>query len=139
MSERLTKKQREFIEQCDCVMQDGYTADFKRNMVAIPFFFGPIQWDDWGMRSRSDAETFAQRLIDRGLIRSDKQWFYWATDAGRAALGKAPAPGVRASDGYRTCNFCGCHTNAKVRACCENGHAADRYPDGVLASHGSRA
>lgn len=27
---------------------------------------------------------------------------------------------------YRNCEFCGCFTNAKVRACCKRGYVADR-------------
>ena len=27
--------------------------------------------------------------------------------------------------GWRTCEFCGCNTNAKLRRCCEKGVAAD--------------
>jgi hypothetical protein len=28
--------------------------------------------------------------------------------------------------GYRICEFCGCHTNAKARACCDAGRDADK-------------
>jgi len=27
---------------------------------------------------------------------------------------------------FRTCEFCGCNTNARQRACCEQGRDADR-------------
>lgn len=37
-------------------------------------------------------------------------------DSLHVALGDAP---------YRKCEFCGCNTNAQVRACCERGKAAD--------------
>lgn len=28
-------------------------------------------------------------------------------------------------EGFRLCEFCGCRTNAKMRACCETGRAVD--------------
>ena len=28
-------------------------------------------------------------------------------------------------EGWRTCEFCGCNTNAKLRRCCERGFVAD--------------
>lgn len=30
------------------------------------------------------------------------------------------------SDGWRVCEFCGCHTNAQMRACCQKGHDLDK-------------
>lgn len=39
----------------------------------------------------------------------------------KAMLAATPQP----APGYRLCEFCGCHTNAKRRACCEAGKAAD--------------
>ena len=33
---------------------------------------------------------------------------------------------LAASWGYRICEFCGCHTNAKARACCDAGRDADK-------------
>jgi hypothetical protein len=83
---RLTKKQLEFLEACNCFYRDGYTKDMKPNLCQIPFLFGPMQWEDWGFWSRSEAERFAQRLVDRKLVRSGKQFFYWLTDDGKAAL-----------------------------------------------------
>ncbi|GAH33806.1 unnamed protein product [marine sediment metagenome] len=32
---------------------------------------------------------------------------------------------MRDSDGFYNCEFCGCHTNAYSRACCEKGREAD--------------
>jgi hypothetical protein len=32
---------------------------------------------------------------------------------------------MHAAEPYRNCEFCGCHTNAKVRACCKKGRVAD--------------
>lgn len=29
-------------------------------------------------------------------------------------------------DGFRYCEFCGCHTNARLRCCCDKGQTADR-------------
>lgn len=29
-------------------------------------------------------------------------------------------------EGWRQCEYCGCKTNAKVRACCRRGYQADR-------------
>lgn len=90
MAERLTKKQVDFIAACHCQIKDGFD---KHGLVirTIPFYFGPVQWDDWGMRSKSAAEAFVQRLLDRRLIRTDKQFFYWITAEGRAVI-----DGVRA-------------------------------------------
>jgi len=36
------------------------------------------------------------------------------------------------TNGYRICEFCGCNTNAALRACCEAGRAADRAPPSLL-------
>lgn len=27
---------------------------------------------------------------------------------------------------FRNCEFCGCHTNARLRGCCDRGRAADK-------------
>ena len=35
-------------------------------------------------------------------------------------------PSVGEYLGYRNCEFCGCHTNAAIRACCDKGRDADR-------------
>lgn len=37
-----------------------------------------------------------------------------------------PMPSVPDKDGYRYCEFCGCHTNAKQRFCCDRGMQADK-------------
>ncbi len=29
------------------------------------------------------------------------------------------------TDGFRDCNHCGCHTNAKLRRCCQAGYEED--------------
>lgn len=39
---------------------------------------------------------------------------------------KVPESGPDA--GYRTCQFCGCYTNAKMRGCCKAGNDEDRTP-----------
>lgn len=96
---RLTAKQRKFIAACDCLYQDGYTKDCKPNLVAIPYYWGPMQWDEWGFWSKSDAERFVERLVRRGLIRTDKESFYWITDAGRAAIAPPNSNWTTAPDG----------------------------------------
>jgi hypothetical protein len=45
-------------------------------------------------------------------------------EAGRAR-GREDAALAQPADSYRTCEFCGCHTNANIRACCEQGKQAD--------------
>lgn len=37
-------------------------------------------------------------------------------------------PGTRLppADAWRKCEFCGCETNARMRACCERGKYADK-------------
>jgi len=35
------------------------------------------------------------------------------------------------SDFFYNCEFCGCNTNAKMRACCQKGQEADRKKDVV--------
>ncbi len=42
----------------------------------------------------------------------------------RASAAAPAAPG----DGFRHCQFCGCHTNAKVRQCCQAGWRDDNWP-----------
>lgn len=32
---------------------------------------------------------------------------------------------------FRKCEFCGCNTNARVRACCDKGRAADGSTKGL--------
>lgn len=44
---------------------------------------------------------------------------------------------MHAAEPYRDCEFCGCHTNAKVRSCCARGYSADF--DGQLAPAGMTA
>lgn len=83
---RLTAKQRDFIAACDRSYQDGYTPDGKPNIVKMPYCFSIMAWSEWGFWTKSDAERFVSRLVQRGLIRTDKDPFYWATDAGRAAI-----------------------------------------------------
>jgi hypothetical protein len=29
------------------------------------------------------------------------------------------------SNGFRNCEFCGCHTNAQIRRCCQKAYEAD--------------
>jgi uncharacterized protein YbdZ (MbtH family) len=48
-------------------------------------------------------------------------------EAYKLMLAAAPQP----APGYRLCGFCGCHTNAKRRACCEAGKAADTAQGGA--------
>jgi hypothetical protein len=44
-------------------------------------------------------------------------------------------PGVKADPGWRFCSYCGCHTNAKARACCGLGRIADAPPwDSLVAT-----
>ena len=86
---RLSEKQRDFIAACDCQYRDGYDSNMRPITRQMPYLFGPMQWEDWGFWSRSAAEQFAERLVERGLIRRDKDFFYWITDAGRAAIAAA--------------------------------------------------
>src|SRR5690606_26636918 len=44
-----------------------------------------------------------------------------------------PEEAQPAEDDYRTCEFCGCWTNAKQRFCCDKGRDADRAPPAVQA------
>lgn len=37
---------------------------------------------------------------------------------------------------FRTCEFCGCDTNARMRACCEKGRDADRVTPNAKVSGG---
>lgn len=37
-----------------------------------------------------------------------------------------PSITPKPSPGYRNCEFCGCHTNAAMRACCDQGKQADQ-------------
>lgn len=41
-----------------------------------------------------------------------------------------PTPSL---DGWRKCEFCGCETNARLRACCDKGRDADRKTPNVGA------
>lgn len=43
---------------------------------------------------------------------------------------RAPKPGREhmASDGFFTCEHCGCETNARLRRCCDAGYRADCKP-----------
>lgn len=86
MAERLTTKQREFLAMCDSTVKVGYTADLKPDLRAIPYHFGPLAWSNWRFYTESEAMRFVDRLLARGLIRTDKRWFYWITDAGRQAI-----------------------------------------------------
>lgn len=68
--------------------------------------------------------------------RNPTHWMPLPAPPGSQGSGHAPATPVTKAEhnrmmhdpSYRNCEFCGCLTNAKVRACCENGHAADRFP-----------
>lgn len=89
VTQRLTTKQIEFLQVCDASMRDGWTADMKPKMVQIPLHFGPLEWEAWSFYSRSSAMQFVDRLVARGLLRTEKTGFYWITDEGRAAIAKA--------------------------------------------------
>lgn len=47
----------------------------------------------------------------------------------RQHVGKANAD----SDGFYYCEFCGCHTNARFRRCCDKGNEADRDTGATVA------
>lgn len=87
---RLTEKQRAFVAACDMRYQDGYDKQLRPIYRQMPFFFGPLQWDEWGFWKRSDVDAFVRRILARGLVRTDKEFFYWITDAGRAAIANTP-------------------------------------------------
>lgn len=58
---------------------------------------------------------------------TDKQ----ASGALRQAMNRSYEVANYSRPPFRTCEFCGCHTNARVRACCEKGRAADGPTKGL--------
>lgn len=85
MAERLSKKQREFLKACD-LKYDANPLGLVPDIRDRPYYFGPMQMDHWNFWSQSEAERFADRLEARGLLRREKDFFLWITDAGRAAI-----------------------------------------------------
>src|ERR1700752_54343 len=64
----------------------------------------------------------------KGELAEARRWWRGCENLGgppsfvRSFLGNAPSP---AESPLRTCDFCGCRTNAQARACCTDGRAAD--------------
>jgi hypothetical protein len=48
------------------------------------------------------------------------------TRNGTAGVRVTVPAAISLPEGWRKCDFCGCTTNAKARACCDQGRAADR-------------
>lgn len=95
MTERLTKKQREFLEGCNLTYEAPWTAKKPHEWGErrqMPYYWGPEQMEAWGFWSASEAERFADRLVSRGLLRRENHHFLWLTDVGRAAIGVAAIP-----------------------------------------------
>jgi NTP pyrophosphatase (non-canonical NTP hydrolase) len=81
-------------------------------------------------RPRPGVDTVAKAMEDaahREPLRFDEQRHPWRA-AARAAIDVCCGPEPDA-DGFRTCQFCGCNTNAHVRACCERGREQDSPGD----------
>lgn len=71
---------------------------------------------DRGIRAELLLRSGTNELPDTDLV-ADWQEMY-ATFATHAA--------VPDEDGFRTCGYCGCRTNASLRACCDRGRDADK-------------
>ena len=54
-----------------------------------------------------------------------------ANKALRQAMNRSYEVATYSRPPFRTCAFCGCHTNARVRACCEKGRTADGPTKGL--------
>ena len=78
------------------------------------------------MQRNEDLREFIQELEDS--LAAQPQTLDEAMEVSRA-LAKAYKNGynaaIAAQPDYRKCEFCGCNTNAKVRACCDKGRSAD--------------
>lgn len=79
------------------------------------------------------AKPVAWLAEEQGFLPGDGDRELWwqqnphAVNWKQTPLVKAAEPVAQpVSDGYRTCEFCGCHTNAALRRCCEKGMAADK-------------
>lgn len=75
--------------------------------------------------ARSEAELSQLYITLELLVTARKVNQSTVDKASEIASGLAPADGKQ-QDEFKICEFCGCHTNAKQRFCCDAGMNADK-------------
>jgi hypothetical protein len=70
-------------------------------------------------------ERSAMEAVLKALVKTYSEGYNLPGEAIREAITIGDAA-LAASWGYRICEFCGCHTNATARACCDAGRDADK-------------
>jgi hypothetical protein len=116
------RKREPYEEWCAFAKRAGLLDE---NGVATDRFAAQTAWTayttGWN-ESRASLSEYAQTKPVGG---DSSQRSGDGGHSARASDGAQSAQGNQEPEPLRNCEFCGCHTNAKRRACCEKGHAAD--------------